>query len=159
MAQVPFTDREMQRAWRSNLQASLAFSKVARNNAHRLLLFYAIECGLKAVLMRRKSVTCTNHCEEIGEAQHDINKLLDALGAGNVLKLPNQFSMAAIKDKGSKQERKLESGKINQMWRYGGSVTSMDNSRNGRSESLTDDDLEKYLIEISKWIEMELAQS
>jgi hypothetical protein len=156
MAQISFTDREMQRAWRSNLTASLAVIHAQRNNAHRLLLFYAIECGLKAVLMRRRSVTCTNHCEEIGESQHDINKLLDALGAGKALKLPNQFKMSEITDKNSKYERKLDSGKINQMWRYGGKVTSM-NDTNGKSVSLNDDDLEKYLIKISKWIEGELT--
>ena len=155
MAQIPFTDREMQRAWRENRTASAAFIQVKRNNAHRLLLFYEIECGLKAVLMKRKSITCTNHCDEIGEAQHDINKLLDALGAGKKLKLPNQLNMAPIKDKSSKEERKLESGKINQMWRYGGVVTNT--TLDGKSVKFTDDDLEKYLIEISNWIERELA--
>jgi hypothetical protein len=155
MAQIPFTNREMQRAWRENLIASAAFIQVKRNNAHRLLLFYAIECGLKSVLMKRKSVTCTNHCDEIGEAQHDINKLLDALGAGNQLKLPSQLSMAPIKDKSSKDERKLESGKINQMWRYGGKIEET-TDRDGTLIK-NDADLEQYLIKISDWIKQELA--
>jgi hypothetical protein len=156
MAQIPFTNREMQRAWRENLIASAAFIQVKRNNAHRLLLFYAIECGLKSVLMKRKSVTCTNHCDEIGEAQHDINKLLDALGAGNQLKLPSQLNMAPIKDKSSKDERKLESGKINQMWRYGGKIEETID----RDGTLIKDDadLEQYLIKISDWIKQELSQ-
>ena len=155
MAQIPFTDQEMRRAWRENRMASAASIQVKRNNAHRLLLFYAIECGLKAVLMKRKSITRTDHCDEIGEAQHDINKLLDALGAGKKLKLPNKLNIAPIKDKSSKEERKLESGKINQMWRYGGVVKSK--TLDGKSVNLTDDDLEKYLIEISKWIDQELG--
>lgn len=155
MAQIPFTNREMQRAWRENLVASAAFIPVKRNNAHRLLLFYAIECGLKSVLMKRKSVTCTNHCDEIGEAQHDINKLLDALGAGNQLKLPSQLNMAPIKDKSSKDERKLESGKINQMWRYGGKIEET-TDRDGTLIK-NDADLEQYLIKISDWIKQELA--
>jgi hypothetical protein len=155
MAQIPFTNREMQRAWRENLIASAAFIQVKRNNAHRLLLFYAIECGLKSVLMKRKSVTCTNHCDEIGEAQHDINKLLDALGAGNKLKLPSQLNMTAIKDKSSKDERKLESGKINQMWRYGGKIEETVD-RDGTIVK-SDADLEQYLIKISDWIKQELA--
>jgi hypothetical protein len=155
MAQIPFTNREMQRAWRENLIASAACIQVKRNNAHRLLLFYAIECGLKSVLMKRKSVTCTNHCDEIGEAQHDINKLLDALGAGNKLKLPSQLNMAAIKDKSSKDERKLESGKINQMWRYGGRIEET-KDRDGTIVK-SDADLEQYLIKISDWIKQELA--
>jgi hypothetical protein len=155
MAQIPFTNREMQRAWRENLVASAAFIQVKRNNAHRLLLFYAIECGLKSVLMKRKSVTCTNHCDEIGEAQHDINKLLDLLGAGNQLKLPSQLNMAPIKDKSSKDERKLESGKINQMWRYGGKI---EETADRDGTLIKDDtDLEQYLIKISDWIKQELA--
>jgi hypothetical protein len=48
---IPFTDREIQRAWRTNLEASQVPS---RNNAHRLLLFYAVECGLKAIIMKRE---------------------------------------------------------------------------------------------------------
>ena len=154
MAAVMFTDREMQRAWQANLQAS---SHSASSNAHRLLLFYAIECGLKAILMKRRSVTCTNHCREFSEAQHDINKLLDILSAGQALKLPSQFNMSPINDKGSKQDRKLNPGKINQMWRYGGKVLErLDDS--GRSIGFTDEDIEQHLIKISRWIQKELRQ-
>ncbi|MBD2616574.1 hypothetical protein H6G94_36065 [Nostoc punctiforme FACHB-252] len=152
MSVVAFTDREMQKAWQANLQASMNNS---RNNAHRLLLFYAIECGLKAILMKRQGVSCTIHCKEISEAQHNINKLLDFLSAGQALKLPNQFNMSSINDKGLKQERKLDSGKINQMWRYGGKVTDMSDGK-GNTVNITDEDLEKCLIKISQWIEKEL---
>lgn len=154
MAAVTFTDREMQRAWQTNLQASM---HSARSNAHRLLLFYAIECGLKAVLMKRRSATCTNHCREFSEAQHDINKLLDILSAGQALKLPNQFNMSSVNDKGSKHERKLDPGKINQMWRYGGKVIEkIDN--NGGTTDFADEDIEQHLINISQWIEGELRR-
>lgn len=150
---VEFTDREMKRAWQSNLTAS---TQLVRSNAHRLLLFYAVECGLKAVLMRRRSATCTNHCKEIREVQHDINKLLDVLKAGQKLKLPSHLSMASINDRGSKRERKLDSSKVNQMWRYGGRVAdTLDGS--GNLVSLTDEDLEKHLIRISEWIKGELV--
>jgi hypothetical protein len=154
MAAVTFTDREMQKAWQVNLQASMHTS---RSNAHRLLLFYAIECGLKAVLMKRKSVTCTNHCREFSEAQHDINKLLDILSAGQALKLPNHFNMSPVNDKGSKHDRKLNPGKINQMWRYGGKVIEkLDSS--GSTISFTDEDIEQHLNKISQWIEGELRR-
>lgn len=73
---IPFTDREIENAWRGNWRASCT---VARTNSHRLLLFYAVECGLKAVLMRRKNKNRTDLCTEITECQHDINKLLDYL--------------------------------------------------------------------------------
>jgi hypothetical protein len=135
MAAIPFTDREMQRAWLANLQAYQHIS--SRSNPHRLLLFYAIECGLKAVLMKRRSVNCTSHCQEIIEAKHNINKLLDALSAGQSLKLPNYFNMTQINDKGVKQARKLDPGKVNQMWRYGGrALETID--RSGERKPLTD---------------------
>jgi hypothetical protein len=153
MAGVPFTDREMQRAWKENLKASQV---VMRSNTHRLLLFYAVECGLKAVLMKRNAANCTSHCIEIGEAQHNLNHLLDTLGAGQILKLPCQFNMNAINDKGSKRERKLDPGKINQAWRYGGKIISMININN-QPVSLTDKDLEAYLDKISDWIKRELV--
>jgi hypothetical protein len=152
MAGVPFTDREMQRAWKDNLNASKV---VRRTNTHRLLLFYAVECGLKAVLMKRNAASCTSHCIEIGKAQHNLNHLLDTLGAGRTLKLPSQFNMNDINDKGLKRERKLDPGKINQAWRYGGTITSMINENNQRV-SLTDKDLEAYLDKISDWIKRAL---
>jgi hypothetical protein len=148
MAAVTFTDREMTRAWRENLKAS---SHTSRTNAHRLLLFYAVECGLKAVLMKRQSVTCTNHCMGINEAQHNINKLLDDLMAGKSLKLPTQFNMTPINEKnGVKQERSLSPGQINQLLRYGGKIEQPINFK--------EKDLENRLIEITKWIEGELNQ-
>ena len=152
MAAIAFTDRELRRAWQANFNASIHSN---RSNAHRLLLFYAVECGLKAVLMKRQGVNCTTHCQEIIEAQHNINKLLDALSAGQVLKLPNRLNMTPIKDGGQRQERILDSGKINQMWRYGGQLNI--NYKSNDSNILTDEKLERQLIQISEWIRGELV--
>lgn len=55
---IQFTRREIEKAWRENLLASS--SKTPRTNPHRLLLFYAVECGLKAILMRRRQRDCTD---------------------------------------------------------------------------------------------------
>jgi hypothetical protein len=152
MAPVPFTDREMQRAWRTNLEASIHSS---RSNAHRLLLFYSIECGLKAVLMKRRSINCTHLCSEIAEAQHNINKLLDYLYAGQSLKLPVQLQMNSIRVQGNEIERKLDAGRINQVWRYGGCLAQTTGSES--ASALTEDDiLEKQLMRISEWIEQEI---
>jgi hypothetical protein len=143
---IPFTDREMYRAWRANRLASIHDSP---SNSHRLLLFYAVECGLKAVLMKRESVNCTSQLRaEVNEAQHNINKLLDALSAGQALKLPNQLNMKKINDGGSYRERTLNPGQINQMWRYG-----------GREIDERDDEIEAQLVKIAQWIEGELGRS
>ena len=146
MAGIPFTDREMEKAWREN---RLASSHQPRSNPHRLLLFYAVECGLKAILMRRQKIKRTDLCPEIADAQHNINKLLDSLAAGGNLSLPNQIMMKDIKDNRNNYEnRRLNPGQINQMWRYGGSSV----------ENLKDEEIEKKLLEITKWIEGELQK-
>ena len=139
---IPFTDREIQRAWRINLEASQVPS---RNNAHRLLLFYAVECGLKAIIMKRQGKNRTDLCPNLAESRHNINKLLDCLSAGDSLKLPKDFFMTTKKDL-NKGDRKCKTEEINQMWRYGGTVDS-----NG------DPDLEKQLTNISEWIKPQLS--
>ncbi|MDZ7960306.1 MAG: hypothetical protein RMY34_20895 [Aulosira sp. DedQUE10] len=143
---IPFTDREIEKAWRENKSAS---EKLPRSNTHRLLLFYAVECGLKAILMRRQSKNRSDLCIDISECQHDLNKLLDCLSAGGNLKLPAQLGMKPIKGKNGNDERKFTPGDINQMWRYGGCCTTT---------GITDQDLEKKLLEIVSWIDGELKR-
>jgi hypothetical protein len=142
---IPFTDREMEKAWRENLLAS---DNTQRTNAHRLLLFYAVECGLKAVLMRRQNKKRSDLCIEIAQYQHDVNKLLECLSAKSDLKLPAQINMKSIKTGNVYDERKFTPGDINQMWRYGGSCSLKD---------VTDQYLESKLLEIVKWIKVELG--
>lgn len=146
---IPFTDREIEKAWRDNWSASC---KTPRSNAHRLLLFYAVECGLKAVLMKRGKprTNRTDLCIDIAECQHDVNKLLDCLSAGNNLKLPSQLTMKPIRGKSGKDdERKFTPGEVNQMWRYGGCSSLADTN---------DEELENKLLEIVKWIDGELKR-
>ena len=143
---IPFTDREMERAWRENLSASV---RTERSNALRLLLFYAVECGLKAILMKRcgRRNRRTDYFPDIGEAQHDINKLLDSLSANSRLRLPRRIQMSELLDSGNNKEgRALMTGQLNQMWRYGGRSVGV----------VTDDILEKKLLLISEWIKREL---
>ena len=143
---VHFSDREMKNAWKHNFEA---YKKLQPSftNAHRLLLFYSIECGLKATLMKRGSAKSTDACSGLIEAGHNINKLLDALSAGHNLKLPSEVNM--------NRNRKLGAGEINQMWRYGGKVANIKNQNGGLFDS-TDEDLEKCLLKISEWIKQEL---
>jgi hypothetical protein len=143
---IPFTNREMERAWRENLAAS---NHADRSNAHRLLLFYAVECGLKATMMRRRGrpVSRTDDFSDLVKAQHNINRLLDDLSADGGLRLPRWIRMSDVKDsRGNSQERQLNAGQINQMWRYGGKS----------SDGVSDSDLERKLVRICKWIEREL---
>ncbi|MFN5955112.1 MAG: hypothetical protein ACK6A9_15295 [Dolichospermum sp.] len=159
---ITFTDREMQRAWRENSSAYHNHNRV-RTNAHRLLLFYAVECGLKAVLMKRKNVSRTDLCPEI--FGHDINKLLEGLYPGNnslqMWKLPEQLFIQDIQDNSHvkiKQERQLTPDNINQIWRYGGKfILKKDESENKR-EKITDENIEEKLLNIVELIKKELQR-
>lgn len=141
---IHFSDREMTRAWRNNFQVyHLAQPK---NNSHRLLLFYSVECGLKAAKMRRDKINSTLACPEIiNKCGHDINKLLDILNVEKNLRIPQRIRMNG--------NRQISVEEINQMWRYGGEAI-IDN----KHHSLTDKDLEICLLKVSKWIEQELNQ-
>jgi hypothetical protein len=141
---ISFTDREMKRAWESNLSAFSSLS--LPTNSHRLLLFYAVECGLKTLLMKRRQVSSSDQVEEILSSKHDLNKLLDHLKAGSALRLPHQLQLTNIKIQGKEFERKCSSGEINQIWRYGGSSC----------KNHSDQQIEKALLEIVKWIQEQL---
>lgn len=152
---IPFTDREMERGWRNNLSAYRNSRQIPRTNAHRLLLFYAVECGLKVILMKRKRQKRTDLCTEISECQHNINNLLDCLGAGGSLNLPEIFIQEISDTRNNKKPRKLNSGQINQMWRYGGQVVSIVTEQ----KQATDEDIEKRLVTILNWIEREIGKA
>ena len=146
---VHFSDREMQRAWKNNFQAYKTVQTPC-TNAHRLLLFYAIECGLKAVLMQKRPANSTSAfaaTEDKYFFKHNLNTLLDKLSAGYSLNLPCKIKMVPNEDVGV--------GEINQMWRYGGEMANMKN-QNGNLLGSTDEDLEKCLLRISEWIKQEL---
>jgi hypothetical protein len=135
----------MQRAWKQNLQAYEKADKNSqvRANAHRLLLFYSVECGLKATLMRDDKKTSTLNCPQIIGCGHDINGLLDALNVQQNLRLPRIIRMI--------NDRQVSVHEINQMWRYGGAALN-DRSTNNP----TDQELESHLLKISAWIKQEL---
>lgn len=139
---ICFTDRELQKAWREHRQAA---NVVSATNSHRLLLFYSVECGLKAVFLKRNDYDRTDQWEELKFLQHDINKLLDKLEAGQRLKLPDKVTMDALETEGD--DREVRNREINQMWRYG-----------GRCKQIEDSELEQKLVDILNWIETELGQ-
>lgn len=144
---IPF--KLVRRAWRQNIVAS---QFEPRNNAHRLLLFYAVECGLKAVIMIRENLTRTDQPRKKGrnvdDFGHDINLLLDELQVGVKIRLKsikiNTIQSLQPQDK-REEERAVSPEKINKMWRYG-----------GKSLNIQDEEIEKQLLEIVEWIKGEI---
>lgn len=136
---IPITRRELERAWRVSRSAA----QIAEpTNAHRLLLFYAIECGLKALYLkqRRTEVLDKAIIEQLG---HNLNKALDEVKAGKALHLPDNLTIEPFKSNNNPASRKCNNSQINQVWRYGAKFIAP-------SDDAT---LEQKLTTIAKWIE------
>jgi len=103
-----------------------------------LLLFYAVDAGLKAVLMRRMNVADTNQLGESYNFGHDLNQDLDHLRVGH-LKIPSSNILA-------KTTRPVESKRINEVWRYGARLQPQDETS-----------VVSRLRDIITWIEQEMV--
>lgn len=145
---ISFSRRELVRAWRTAYNASTV---KPRTNAHRLLLFYAQECGLKAVVLKRQNKELLDHPivdeSSTKSVDHDLNKLLDVLKAGNDMKLPTNLNLSALRTAAKVDlKRPCGTGQINQAWRYGGVFSAPHD----------DQALECALEKLNKWLEGEL---
>lgn len=118
MTQIPFTLRELKRAWTHLHAASL---HQPRSNAHRLLLFYAIECGLKAMWLKQENRTLFAS-DAIQRTGHDLNEVIKQLRLG--AKLSPNFHLADVKDerKNAIARKDHRIGALHQAWRYGGEL-------------------------------------
>ena len=135
---IIFTFRELKTAWR---EASQAFEITSeKGNVHRLLLFYAVENGLKAVLLKRESRQDSENM--FADVLHDLNKLMDRLRVGADLRLSPDIRLKSLK---SAKQRNAGCGELNQVWRYG-----------AKAQQPSDIELEAKLLTINEWIRGEL---
>jgi hypothetical protein len=138
---IPFTRRELTNAWKCARSASKV---VVITNAHRLLMFYAVECGLKAVHLRLLNRDVIDE-KTAREHSHDLNGLLTSVRAGKEYFFPNNFSLKSITLEGKDTPRKFNVGSLNQVWRYGGILADDENTK-----------LEVLLEKIDAWIAKEI---
>jgi hypothetical protein len=145
---IPFSRQELRRAWQ---EAYAASQKITRSNAHRLLLFYSAECGLKAAWLKRQNKEILD--EQIMDAtathsvSHDLNKVLDLLRAGQEQRLPPNLRLPDLRNTaGTQLSRHCSSGQINQAWRYGGKLEAPN----------TDQKIEVALESLYQWLKGEL---
>ncbi|WP_129124928.1 hypothetical protein [Geomonas oryzae] len=114
---IDFTDREMINAFRMHKRSS---AQMPPSGTKRLVQFYAVECGLKALHMRNEGKRLTGECPYFSIVQHDIRALL-----GNLNFPPKLYSKIAstilspINKKGKLIKREVAPRDYNQMWRYG----------------------------------------
>lgn len=144
MAKLPFTKQELTRAWRD----ATAFSDVEqRQNPHRLLLFYAVECGLKAVFLTQRHLDVIDD-DTANMLKHDLNKIADLVALPKKQLLPEGVSMKNCNINKTLTPRNCHVSQLNQVWRYGGKLTG--------PGTITDQILEQKLLQINAWINKEL---
>lgn len=140
MAQIPFTDRELKRALHDLSEFSVPRAG-GRKSPHRLLMFYAVECGLKAVWLKRQRRSLFEH-DDIQQTGHDLRQILKSLGVGAALGLPK---VVQLKPLSNGSERKGDISILHQAWRYGGVC-----------KTPSDAELEAQLEKVLDWIRGEL---
>lgn len=144
MSAILFTDRELMRAWRSLAALSTPVVDMPRTNPHRLLLFYAVECGLKVIWLKRQRRTLFNG-EDVHNTGHDLRQVLKELKVGSGLELPQSLRLSPVKQGGTNSPRTGDIGSLHQVWRYGGECIAP-----------TDQTYEEQLLKILVWIQGEL---
>lgn len=141
---LPITDRELIRAWRELRRSSQVES---RCNSHRLLMVYAVECGLKAVWLRRQRRSLFEG-QDIARFGHDLNEILRDLKPGRQFEpLPTAVHLQPI-EVGRPPRLSVRSGgleALHQAWRYGAHLTEP-----------SDEAMELHLERVAKWIAKEL---
>lgn len=106
------------------------------NSSKKMLLFYAVECGLKSKIMYKERVhNFTKLSEESQKCGHDLKKMLKILGI-------SKFELGEIKTKHNDIVRCSE---YNQFWRYG--IDALNADENDKVNKI-----ESELIKVAEWI-------
>lgn len=114
------------------------------SNAKLLLFIYAIECGIKALLLKRKNIKDTFKLqahEGTGSLSHDLRGLLTRLRSPH--RLPENFKFITR----IKTPQTVSLSDLHQALRYGGTFFDSDEKKK----------LEKKLKIIDSWLQEELA--
>ncbi|MDR2851721.1 MAG: hypothetical protein LBV61_01465 [Burkholderiaceae bacterium] len=144
MSALPFTDRELKRAWRELSTIATPSAGISRENPHRLLLFYAVECGLKAAWLKQQRRTLFDS-DDIEMTGHSLRKILKDLKVGFDLSLPQNLRLNSVNHNKTEIPRNGDFDDLHQVWRYGGKCLTP-----------TDKDCEKRLQKVLNWIHGEL---
>jgi hypothetical protein len=127
---ISVTLREIEKSFRRH--RNVADSANAPSATHRMVLFYAVECGLKAVYMRRNRLSRTDGT--VTGFGHSLSDLLASLRC--TYRLPD-----AVGNDG----RQIASKSLHEAWRYGKTL-------DGQRERSCERSLKKIVL----WIDSEL---
>lgn len=142
MSHIIFTDRELMRSYRALVK--LWRGSTGACNSYRLILFYAVECGLKVVWLKRKSKSVFDK-DDIDNTGHDLARIIKDLNVSSDYFLPAQLQMKPVRTENVTKPRNGGISALHQVWRYGGVCVSP-----------SDNDFENKLEEILCWISGEL---
>lgn len=144
MSALPFTDRELRNAWNA---LRLASGVSPRTPPANLLLFYAIECGLKYVWLRQENKLLFD-ADAIECYGHDLNKLISELRIGQDFSLPMNIRLEDVRTSyigSSLLPRNGGIDALHQAWRYGGKV-----------KHPLSVDIEQRMEQLVQWIEKQM---
>lgn len=144
MAEVPVSEREFRQAFRQHKRAYEHLKQLYRNrqpgssmsHSRNLLLFYAVECALKARLMREFGATWYHQLPDEKRIGHRLNAGFDQL------KMPLPRIPGASPRIRNGVRVRIRYSELHQAWRYGISLHPQD-------EKAAVDALEQAL----KWLE------
>ena len=146
MAQLVATRKNFENAFKKHYECYKTFLQDAHKKSKRLLLVYAVENGLKCLLLKKickkDSNDLQHHSDYVKYMKydgHDIKGMLAWAGAGG------QFSVKTFKA-GNKDEHNVAPHLLHQFWRYG--LDTKDVSE--------EEDVERTLSLIAEWINCKL---
>ncbi len=138
--QINVTRKEFSESFREHylLYRYIVNSSISPKS-RRLLLFYSVECGLKALIMKTYAINTyeglKKHSEDYGKRVHghDLKAMTKEVG------IAEQFPLKKIH---LSQGGRVLPDRYNELWRYGASVV----------DSREEEDEEKVLQRIAEWI-------
>lgn len=139
MSQINITRSEFQRSFRNHYllynKTDAGFSPRTR----RLILFYAVECGLKSLILKNIG---KNTYEELSEYYQTNGKHKPGHNLKEMTKEVGIETTFPLKSITLKKGRLIRSEQYNELWRYGAAIES----------SAEEEREEQTLIAIAEWL-------
>lgn len=122
MLMLPAGKSELRKAFHQHI----SLAKNGTSPSHYLLLFYAVECGLKSIYLHRMRVKTTSDIsDETLRGSHDLMRWVKA----KELRLPAFISGTSISFRLRRDKSSWSISYAHQAWRYGVAIAPADEQR------------------------------
>ena len=141
--QINITRREFQNSCKNHYYLYRTADSSISPKSRRLLLFYAVECGLKSLIMKNIGKNTYEELKKYSEEQgkrihgHDLKAMAQEMG------IEHKYSLRRIH---LAKEGECAPDRYNELWRYGATVADEEEEIKA----------EKTLLWIAEWIEQRL---